>query len=151
MQGCIYKSSKCDFQLCQVSKHSNTLPSLHDPFHFHRNQLMDVPVIIVGGGGCGLNLSIFVSDLGVEHYLFEKHSGTSILPKAHYLNQRVMEIFRQHGIAEAIKDVGCPIRNMSRIDWRTSLGGDEIWDRRIIASVPAFGGQVNTPAFDAYR
>jgi len=103
--------------------------------------VIDVPVIVIGGGGCGLNLSIFLSNYGLEHYLFEKHSGTSLQPKAHYLNQRVAEIWRQHGIVEAIKQEGCPVENMSQIDWRTSLGGNEIWDRRIIASLPSFGGK----------
>jgi 2,4-dichlorophenol 6-monooxygenase len=112
---------------------------------------MEVPVVIVGGGGCGLNLSIFLSDLGVKHYLFEKHPGTSILPKAHYLNQRTMEIWRSHGMAEAIKGPGCPLRNMSRVDWRTSLGGEESFDRQVIGSTPAFGGQVGTPAYETYR
>ncbi|MDT7626164.1 MAG: hypothetical protein QOF99_7065, partial [Pseudonocardiales bacterium] len=26
---------------------------------------LDVPVLIVGGGGCGLSASLFLSDLGV--------------------------------------------------------------------------------------
>lgn len=112
---------------------------------------IDVPVIIVGGGGCGLTLSIFLSDFGVQHVLFEKHNGTSLLPRAHYINQRTMEIFRQHDIASRIKSVGCPIRNMSQTDWRTSLGGDGPYDGRLIASVPAFGGHVGTSDFEVYR
>ena len=28
-----------------------------------------VPVLIVGGGGCGMASSIFLSDLGVDHLL----------------------------------------------------------------------------------
>jgi 2,4-dichlorophenol 6-monooxygenase len=49
---------------------------------------LEVPVLIVGGGGCGLSASLFLSNLGVEHLLVERHSSTSQLPKAHYLNQR---------------------------------------------------------------
>lgn len=112
---------------------------------------IDVPVVVVGGGGCGLTMSIFLSDFGINHVLFDKHAGTSLIPRAHYINQRTMETFRQHGIAEQIKAVGCPIRNMSRIDWRTSLGGKGPYDGRLIASVPAFGGQVGTPDFEIYR
>jgi hypothetical protein len=41
-----------------------------------------VPVLIVGGGGCGLTTSIFLSEHGIEH-LVERHVGTSRLPKAH--------------------------------------------------------------------
>jgi 2,4-dichlorophenol 6-monooxygenase len=40
---------------------------------------------------------------------------------------------------------------MSRVDWRTSLGGEDSCDRRVIGSVPAFGGQVGTPAYEIYR
>lgn len=114
-------------------------------------ELVDIPVLIVGGGGCGLSLSTFLSDQGIVNVLFERHPGTSILPKAHYLNQRTMEIFRQHGMAEAIKALGSPIRNMSRVDWRTSLGGDRAFDGRVIGSVPSFGGQIGTPEYETYR
>jgi 2,4-dichlorophenol 6-monooxygenase len=116
-----------------------------------RQEAIKVPVIIIGGGGCGLSLSIFLSDQGVEHFLFEKHQSTSILPKAHYLNQRTMEVFRQHDVAQSIKEKGCPIQMMSRVDWRTSLGGDRPFDGRVIASVPSFGGQINTPDWETYR
>jgi hypothetical protein len=44
--------------------------------------------------------SIFLSSHGVEHLLVERHDSTSNLPKAHYLNQRTMEIFRQHAVAD---------------------------------------------------
>jgi 2,4-dichlorophenol 6-monooxygenase len=101
---------------------------------------LEVPVLIVGGGGCGLSSSIFLSNFGVQHLLIERHAGTSILPKAHYLNQRTMEIYRQHGIAEAIYEVGAPIERMGQIRWMTSLGGDGPLDRREIHRMDAFGG-----------
>ena len=41
-----------------------------------------VPVLIVGGGGCGLTSSIFLSALGVDHLVVERHPGTSVLPRA---------------------------------------------------------------------
>ena len=113
-------------------------------------EFIDVPVLIVGGG-CGLTLSIFLSDQGIDNVVVERHPGTSILPKAHYINQRTMEIFRQHEVAGAIKELGSPLRKMSRVDWRTSLGGDRSFDGRVIGSVPSFGGQVGTPDYEIYR
>ena len=92
----------------------------------------DVPVLIIGGGGCGLSASVFLSNLGVDHLLVERHSSTSVLPKAHYLNQRVMEVFRQHGVAEAILEVGAPIAKFGKVRWMTSLGGDGPMDRKVI-------------------
>ncbi len=101
---------------------------------------IDVPVLIVGGGGCGLTTSIVLSDLGIEHLLIERHAGTSNLPKAHYLNQRTMEVFRQHGLADAIYAVGTPMENMCQVRWRTTLGGTDPLDAKTFYTMDAFGG-----------
>ena len=60
---------------------------------------IEVPVLIVGGGGCGLSLSIFLADLGVDFLCVERNPTTTDHPRAHILNQRTMEIFRQIGRA----------------------------------------------------
>jgi 2,4-dichlorophenol 6-monooxygenase len=99
-----------------------------------------VPVLIVGGGGCGLTTSLLLSDLGVEHLLVERHSETSHLPKAHYLNQRTMEVFRHAGVADAVYAVAIPQANISRVCWWTTLAGDGPYDRRNLLSIDAFGG-----------
>ncbi|WP_028936071.1 FAD-dependent monooxygenase [Pseudonocardia spinosispora] len=100
---------------------------------------LQVPVLIVGGGGCGLSASLFLSNLGVDHLLVERHTDTSHLPKAHYLNQRTMEVFRQHGLAEAIYAVGTPPENFGKVRWRTSLGGDGPLDARTFHTMDSFG------------
>ena len=70
-----------------------------------------IDVLVVGGGGCGLVISIFLADKGVDFLTIERHASTSILPKAHYLNQRTMEIFRQHGLADDVYAQGTPPYN----------------------------------------
>ncbi|KEF53432.1 uncharacterized protein A1O9_10407 [Exophiala aquamarina CBS 119918] len=87
--------------------------------------MIDIPVVIVGGGGCGLSLSCFLSNYGIEHVLLEKHHDTSVLPKAHYLNQRSMEIFRLHNLEDELRNKSCPARYMSQIAWMSTLGGKE--------------------------
>jgi glycine/D-amino acid oxidase-like deaminating enzyme len=62
----------------------------------------ETPVLIVGGGGFGLATSMFLSNLGVASLLIERHATPSPMPKARYLNQRTMEIFRQQGLADTI-------------------------------------------------
>lgn len=99
-----------------------------------------IPVLIVGGGGAGLTTSMLLSSSGIDHLLVERHEGTSILPKAHYLNQRTMEIFRQHGIADAVYAGGAPLDQMSAVAWYTSLGGDGPFDAKTIYKLDAFGG-----------
>lgn len=114
-------------------------------------EIIDIPVIIVGGGGCGLSLSCFLSDYGIDHVLFERHHGTSILPKAHYLNQRTMEVFRLHGMTDEIIEKGCPPRQFSQVAWASSLGGNGPLDRKIIAKFGCFGGEDGTGRSEAYK
>lgn len=103
-------------------------------------EAIEVPVLIVGGGGCGLSASIFLSDHGVGHLLVERHSGTSHLPKAHYLNQRTMEIFRQHGLAGSVAEQAAPLEKFGKVRWQTSLTGAGPLDARLIHEMDAFGG-----------
>jgi 2,4-dichlorophenol 6-monooxygenase len=113
--------------------------------------IIDVPVIIIGGGGCGLMLSNCLSDLNVEHMLFEKHPGTSLLPKAHYLNQRSMETFRHWGLGKKIEAAACPPNHMCRIEFRTSLGGTGIYDRHLLCSVPLSGLDPGSEDWNVYK
>ena len=102
--------------------------------------MIEVPVLIVGGGGCGLAAAIFLSDHGVDHLLVERHADTSKLPKAHYLNQRTMEVLRQHGVADDVYAQGAPMEKFGRIRWMTSLGGDGPLDGRTFFEIDGFGG-----------
>lgn len=129
-------------------------------FEFHNSAFLvpstmaheiEVPVIIVGGGGCGLTLSSFLSNYGIGHVLLEKHTGTSILPKAHYLNQRTMEILRLHDMVEEIVEKTCPPRHMSQVAWKTSLGGSGPLDRKVISKFECFGGNDGTEFAEAYK
>jgi 2,4-dichlorophenol 6-monooxygenase len=101
---------------------------------------LEVPVLVVGGGGCGLASSIFLSEHRVEHLLIERHPGTSNLPKAHYLNQRTMEVLRQYRIADPVYAAGAPMEKFGRIRWMTSLGGHGPLDGRTFFEIDGFGG-----------
>ncbi|MEO5740048.1 MAG: FAD-dependent monooxygenase, partial [Burkholderiales bacterium] len=99
-----------------------------------------IAVLIVGGGGCGLSLTLFLQNLGVPTLTVERNSSTTDLPRAHILNQRTLEIFSQHGIADQIYAEGSSLEAMGRISFRTSLGGDGPFDRRLIGDLDAYGG-----------
>ncbi|MGW6532844.1 FAD-dependent monooxygenase [Streptomyces venezuelae] len=101
---------------------------------------VEVPVLIVGGGGCGLSASNFLSDHGVDHLLVERHADTAHVPKAHYLNQRTMEIFRQHGLDGPMVEQGAPLELFGKLRWLTSLAGDGPMDAQHIHEIDAFGG-----------
>ncbi|WP_319456979.1 MULTISPECIES: FAD-dependent monooxygenase [unclassified Mycobacterium] len=107
---------------------------------------LDVDVLIVGGGACGLTASGLLSDLGVSHVVVEKHAETSRLPKAHYLNSRTMEIFGQLGIAERVYRDGMSLER-NQTAWYTSLGGDGPTDSTQIFAIDAFGGNSLAEAY----
>ncbi|MEX0407477.1 FAD-dependent monooxygenase [Aquibium sp. LZ166] len=99
-----------------------------------------VPVLIVGGGGCGLSSSIALSEHGTQSLLIERHATPGRLPKARYINQRTMEIFRQFDIADAVYAKSMPLKYISRIRWCTSLAGDGPLDRKTFHAIDSFGG-----------
>jgi 2,4-dichlorophenol 6-monooxygenase len=112
--------------------------------------MRNTDVLIVGGGGCGMVLSCLLSDLGVDFLTVEKSATTSILPKAHYLNPRTMEILHQHGLADEIFQQGTPPYNRSKSVWYTSFGGDGPLDRKVIHSMGGLGGHGTDKEID-YR
>ena len=105
-----------------------------------RLDVRDVPVLVVGGGGAGLTAAVMLADLGVETLTIERHPSTSILPKAHILNPRTMEIFDRHRLADEVYEVGTPIENLGKTTWYTSLGGSEPWSRQMFFQTDAWGG-----------
>jgi 2,4-dichlorophenol 6-monooxygenase len=110
---------------------------------------IEVPVLIVGGGGCGLSASVFLSDQGIDHLLVERHADTSRVPKAHYLNQRTMEIFRQHGIRDDVLAEAAPLDKFGKVRWATTFAGDGPIDARRIHEMDAFGGGELTERYGA--
>jgi 2,4-dichlorophenol 6-monooxygenase len=83
-----------------------------------------VPILVVGGGGAGLTASILLSRYGVRHLLVSATPATSIMPKAHVLNQRAMEVFTDGGVADEIYALGTPPQNMSHTAWYLDIAGD---------------------------
>lgn len=106
-------------------------------------------VLVVGAGGAGLAATIFLDGLGVETVTIERHPSTSHLPKAHYINQRSMEVFRQFGVADAVYARSAPRENLQYIRWTTSIGGDGPLDRIKFEARPIMGGGELTPMYDA--
>jgi len=101
---------------------------------------IDIPILIVGGGGCGLTSSIFLSRLGVGNMLVERHPAPGRLPKARYISQRTMEILRQFGVADSVYAKSMPLAHIAHIRWCTSLAGDGPLDRRTFYRIESFGG-----------
>jgi 2,4-dichlorophenol 6-monooxygenase len=100
---------------------------------------IDVPVLIVGGGGAGLTASMLLSQLGVETLLVSALPTTSVLPKAHVLNQRAMEVFTDVGVADEIYERGTPAENMRYSAYYVGLAGPDPVFGRQIARMESWG------------
>ncbi len=100
---------------------------------------IEVPVLIVGGGGAGLTASMLLSKLDVPSLLVSALPTTSILPKAHVLNQRTMEILDDAGVADAIYAKGTPRAHMSHTAFYAGFAGWPDAGRRI-GRLESWGG-----------
>ncbi|MFD9098907.1 FAD-dependent monooxygenase [Streptomyces collinus] len=60
-------------------------------------------VLIAGGGIVGLSAAVFLRRHHVPVLLVERHPGTSMLAKARVLSPRTMELYRGHGLEEAVR------------------------------------------------
>jgi putative polyketide hydroxylase len=92
--------------------------------------MLDIPVLISGGGPVGLTASLLLSQHGVRSLLVERHPSTALTPKARGINARTMEMFRQCGIDSAVREAGLADGATGLIVWTESLVGNEI-ERRV--------------------
>lgn len=81
-----------------------------------------------------------LSDLGADHLLVERHPGTALMPKAHELNPRTMEVLHHHGVAGDVYRRGAPFEHNCAARFYTSLGGSEVWHRRLLHREDAWSG-----------
>lgn len=109
--------------------------------------IREIPVLIVGGGAAGLTASILLAELGVDSLLVERHPGTSLVPKAHIIHSRTLEILGQIGLEDEVRREACPPENFTHTSWYTSLGGDEPWDRKLICSIPSWSYSTLAPYY----
>ncbi len=99
------------------------------------------PVLIVGGGLVGLSTSLFLAHHHVPSLLVERHVSTSIHPRARGINFRTMEIFREMGLEEQLRDAGKDLVNSQGLLMVETLTGAE--RRRI-----AMGGEPENSSMD---
>ena len=85
-----------------------------------------VPVLIAGGGPCGLVLAIELGRRGIGTLLVDEKSSTAFNPQANATQARTMEHFRRLGLAEEIRSLGLPPEFPTDIAYFTRFARHEL-------------------------
>lgn len=83
-------------------------------------------VLVVGGGPVGLTAASLLTRYGVASITLSKHEDTHPTPRAVFVNQRSVEIFRELGLEDELAQVGIPIRSLGNNVWATTFAGTEL-------------------------
>lgn len=89
-------------------------------------QTLTTDVLVVGAGPTGLTMATYLAKQGIKALTISKYAGTAPAPRAHVTNQRTMEVFRDLGIEERIRQVGYELSFLSYNVMATSMAGMEI-------------------------
>ncbi|NMO55163.1 NAD(P)-binding protein [Actinoplanes sp. TBRC 11911] len=102
------------------------------------SEMLETPVLIVGGGPAGLTASLLLSRHGVASLLIDKRVTGSPLPRARGVHARAMEILRVCGVEPDLRAVELPITPGA--EWRTDLTGSPLRE-----DVPSAGRSLVSP------
>ncbi|KAI6754800.1 hypothetical protein HG530_012552 [Fusarium avenaceum] len=84
-----------------------------------------VPVLIIGAGPSGATLALLLARQGVKSLAVSKHRGSANTPRAHIFNQRAMEVLRDAGLEDVLRDIATPASEMQHTSWLNTLSGEE--------------------------
>ena len=87
---------------------------------------VNVPVLIVGAGPCGLALAIELGRQGIECQVAEEGDGSVDFPTTNLVSIRTAEHLRRWGLVDRIRHAGFPPDFPRRYLFVTRVGGREL-------------------------
>lgn len=90
------------------------------------NRAYDTDVLVVGSGPAGSSAALMLSTHGIDNIVITKHRWLADSPRAHYQNQRTMEVFRDLDVADEVMAKAAPKEVMGNVVFCTGLVGEEL-------------------------
>jgi len=87
--------------------------------------VLEVPVLIVGAGPAGLAATLLLEQYGIEALTVNRYGWTANTPRAHYQNQRAIEILRELKLEDEVMAAGMPPALARNVVWTETLAGVE--------------------------
>ena len=94
-------------------------------------------VLVVGSGPAGSAAALTLATYGIETLMITKYGWTANTPRAHITNQRTMEIFRDLGVIDDVREKATPNHLMGDTVFCTSLAGEELGRLKTWGTHPA--------------
>jgi len=80
--------------------------------------VVDVPVLVVGAGPVGLTAALLLAAGGVEVLVVERHRRPYGLPRAVHLDDEVLRVLQEVGVADSVVAGALPMAGLRLIDAR---------------------------------
>ena len=80
--------------------------------------VVDVPVLVVGAGPVGVTAALLLAGRGVEVLVIERHRRPYGLPRAVHLDDEVLRVLQEAGVAESVVAGALPMAGLRLVDAR---------------------------------
>ncbi|KXX59053.1 FAD-dependent monooxygenase [Rhodococcus sp. LB1] len=87
---------------------------------------IETDVLVVGAGPTGLTAALSLATQGVNAITISRYPGPAPTPRAHITNKRTMEVFRDLGVEDKVRDAGYPLSWLHNNVFATTMAGPEL-------------------------
>lgn len=103
---------------------------------------VETDVLIVGAGPAGATTAVFLGQQGVRTMMISRGRGTADTPRAHIINQRTVEVFRDAGLEADCIEVSSSAEDIANTFFLRGFAGEELARQWAWGNTPSRMGDV---------